>query len=76
VSRSVADLVAMQDREEILALTPGERMTLSLVLGERDLETFRNAHQPPLSRTEAMRMLERGRQAGRRPCRCVEELIG
>jgi hypothetical protein len=76
VSRSVTDVLKIQDREQILALTPGERIALALVLGERDLETFRNAHQPPLSRAEAVRMLERGRQAGRRPCRCIEELIG
>jgi hypothetical protein len=74
--RSVADLLRTEDREALLALTADERVRLALVLGEQDLEAFRFAHDPPLTREEAMRRLERQRQSGRRPCRCIEELIG
>ena len=74
--RSVADLLRAEDREAVLALTADERVRLALALGERDLETFRLAHDPPLARDEAIRRLERQRQSGRRPCRCIEELIG
>ena len=74
--RSVADLLREEDREAVLALTADERVRLALALGERDLETFRLAHDPPLGHDEAIRRLERQRQSGRRPCRCVEELIG
>jgi hypothetical protein len=49
---------------------------LALALGERDLEAFRLTHDPPLAREEAIRRLERRRQAGRRPSRCIDELVG
>ena len=74
--RSVADLLRAGDREAVLALTADERVRLALALGERDLQAFRLAHDPPLTREEATRRLERQRQRGRRPCRCIEELIG
>jgi hypothetical protein len=74
--RSVADLLRAEDRAAVLALSTDERVRLALALGERDLETFRLAHDPPLTRDEAVRRLERQRQSGRRPCRCIEELIG
>ena len=74
--RSVVDLLRAEDREAVLALTADERVRLALALGERDLETFRLAHDPPLTRDEAVRRLERQRQSGRRPCPCIEELIG
>ncbi|MBI2161375.1 MAG: hypothetical protein HYU25_13545 [Candidatus Rokubacteria bacterium] len=74
--RSVADLFRAEDREELRALTPAERVALALALGARDLETFRAAQSPPLGPAEAARELERRRQAGRRRSRCIEELIG
>jgi hypothetical protein len=74
--RSVADLLRVEDREAVLALSTDERVRLALRLGERDLEAFRLAHDPPMARDEAVRRLERQRQRGRRPCRCIEELIG
>jgi hypothetical protein len=48
-----------------------DRIRLALALGARDLETFRQAQDPPLSRDAAARELERRRQAGRRPSRCA-----
>ena len=74
--RSVADLLKAVDREDLAALTPAERVSLALALGARDLEAFRLAQQPPLEPAAAARELERRRQQGRRPSRCIEELIG
>ena len=74
--RSVADLLRAEDRAAIEALSPGERVALALALGQRDLEAFRLAQEPLLDPAEAARVLERRRQAGRRPSRCIEELIG
>ena len=74
--KSVADLLRAEDRAAIEALSPGERVALALALGQRDLEAFRLAQEPPLDPAEAARELERRRQAGRRSSRCVEELIG
>ena len=74
--RSVADRLRQEDREAVLALTADERVSLALKLGERDLEAFRMSHDPPLARDEAVKRLERTRQRGRRPCRCIQELIG
>ena len=74
--KSVADSLRLADRKELLSLTPTERVRLALALGERDLEMFRSAHRPPLSREEAARLLERQRQSGRRHSRCHEALIG
>lgn len=74
--QSVADELRNEDRARLAAMSPAERVALALALGDRDLETFRLAHVPPLSRDEARRVLERRRQAGRRRSRCIEELIG
>jgi hypothetical protein len=74
--RSVVDALRAEDREAVLALGTDERVHLALALGERDLESFRLAHHPSLARDEAIRILERRRQSGRRPSRCLEELIG
>ena len=74
--RSVADELRVEDRERVLAMTPAERVALALALGDRDLEIFRAAQQPGLSREEAARILDRQRHAGRGRSRCLEELIG
>ena len=74
--RSVADRLKAEERARLAALSPAERVRLALQLGERDLETFRLAHDPPIDRVEARRILERRRQEGRRPSRCIQELIG
>lgn len=74
--RSVADLLRAEDRSVLASLSAGERLALALRLGARDLETFRLAQTPPLDVDEADRRLRRRRQAGRRPSRCLQELIG
>jgi hypothetical protein len=74
--RSVADLLREEDRMELAAFTPAERVRLALGLGERDLQLFRRASRPPLSREEAERALDRRRQLGRRSFRARETLTG
>ena len=74
--RSVVDRLRIETREAVRALTPADRLALALALGARDLESFRRAHEPPLSPADAVRILERRRQAGRRRSRAIEELIG
>jgi len=74
--RSVADDLKAKERQALALLTAAERVRLALQLGERDLEAFRLAHNPPLERVEAIRLLERRRQEGRRPSRCVQDMIG
>jgi hypothetical protein len=74
--RSVADRLREEDRQALARLSPTARVALALALGERDLELFRHARRPVLSRAEAARLLERGRQAGRRRARFLDERIG
>jgi hypothetical protein len=72
--RSVADDLRQRDREAVLKLSPEERIALALQLGERDLEIF--CRFQGLEREEALRILQRRRQAGRRYSRCMTEIIG
>jgi hypothetical protein len=74
--RSVADELKLAERRALAALGPRERVALALRLGARDLEAFRLAQSPPLGADEADRLLRRRRQGGRRPSRCLRELIG
>jgi hypothetical protein len=71
---SVADRLHREDREALRALTPAQRVTLALALGERDLAIFRGARRPPPTREEAARLLRQRRQVGRRPSPCHEAL--
>jgi hypothetical protein len=73
---SVADRLRADDRAAVAKLDAGERVALALRLGARDLDAFRLAHDPPLAPAEAARRLARRRQAGRRPSRAMQELIG
>ena len=74
--KSVADRLRLEDRQALLGLTPSQRVALALALGQRDLELFRANHRPRLSQKDAARILDRQRQAGRRPSRCHEAAIG
>lgn len=74
--RSVADALKREDREALAALGPAERVALALRLGARDLAAFRLTQSPPLAPDDADRLLRRRRQQGRRPSRCLQELIG
>lgn len=70
----MADELKKREREAIAALSFEERVALSLSLGERELERLCQAQG--LERREAIRLLERRRQAGRTPSKCIEDLIG
>ena len=72
--RSVADDLRREDREELLRLSVEERLERSFRLGEEGLEAFRSAHG--LDRETAIQLLERRRQAGRTPSKCMSDLIG
>ena len=72
--RSVADDLREELQEEVLRLPFEERMALVLRLGERGLEMFRQSNG--LDRETAIRELQRQRQAGRAPSKCLSELIG
>lgn len=72
--RSVADDLRDELQDEVLRLPFEERMALSLQLGERGLELFCQASG--LDREAAIRELQRQRQAGRTPSKCMSELIG
>jgi hypothetical protein len=72
--KSVADDLRHELRDEVRALSIDERIGLALRLGEEGLERFRRANG--LDRETAIRLLERRRQAGRTPSKCMSELIG
>jgi hypothetical protein len=72
--RSVADDLRDELQEEALGLSFEERMALALRLGERGLELFRQANG--LDRETAIRELQRQRQVGRIPSKCISDLIG
>lgn len=72
--RSVADDLRNELREEMKRLSVEERLELALRLGEEGLELFRQANG--LDRETAIRLLQRRRQAGRAPSKCMSELIG
>ncbi len=72
--QSVADDLREELQDEVLRLSFEERMALALRLGERGLELFRQASG--LDRETAIRELQRQRQAGRTPSKCMSDLIG
>jgi hypothetical protein len=74
--RSVLDALREDERQALAAMTPADRIALALLIGVRDLETFRLAHDPPLDVDEARRRLRLQRQQGRRPSRCIQEPDG
>jgi len=72
--RSVADDLREEDRKAFLALSYEERLKLVLRLGEEGIERFRQAHG--LDRETAVRIMQRQKQAGRTPSKCMSEIIG
>lgn len=72
--RSVADELRYQDREAVMRLSASDRVALALSLGERDAAALGKAHG--LTRDEAVRAIERQRQAGRCPSACMRAIIG
>ena len=74
--RSVADDLREEQDRKLAELTASERVARALELGRRDRERFRRARTPPLTVTEAKRLLELEHQAGRAPSHCMLEIIG
>jgi hypothetical protein len=72
--RSVADDLRKRDREEFQKLSFEERLKLVFELGEADLTLFCQAQG--VDRETGIRLLQRRRQAGRRPSKCMSDLIG
>ncbi|MFL6197109.1 MAG: hypothetical protein ACJ75H_23185 [Thermoanaerobaculia bacterium] len=72
--RSVADELRERDRAAIRRLSPQERIELALKLGDEDLATFCQAQG--VDRETGLRILQRRRQAGRTPSKCISDLIG
>ena len=72
--RSVADEFRARDREALLKLSFEERLEIAFALGEEDLARFCQAQG--VDRETGIRLLQRRRQAGRRPSNGMEELIG
>lgn len=72
--RSVADELRERDRAAIGRLSPQERIELALQLGDEDLAAFCQAQG--VDRETGLRILQRRRQAGRTPSKCISDLIG
>jgi hypothetical protein len=72
--KSIADDLRREDREAFARLPLEERVRRVFEMGEIGLEAFRQAQG--VDRRTAIRLLQRRRQAGRQPSRCMEELIG
>jgi hypothetical protein len=70
---SVADGLRHAQREEVAALSPGERVRLALELGRRDLELY--ARRVGMAPPEARRAVERRVQARRRRSACLQALL-
>lgn len=72
--RSIADDLRNELSESVLGLSPEERLELAFRLGDEGLEVFCQAHG--LDTKTAIRELQRRRQAGRTPSKCMSDLIG
>jgi hypothetical protein len=71
--KSVADELARAESERVARLSSAERVALALALGERSIADYAAARG--LDREAARKEIERERQAGRRPCACIEALL-
>ena len=72
--KSVADDLRNELREELARLPWEERLAEMFRLGEEGLRRFCEANG--YDRETGLRILQRQRQAGRTPSKCMSELIG
>ncbi len=72
--QSVANELRQKDREDFAKLPVEERLRWAFEMGEMALEAFRQAEG--VDRRTALRLLQRRHQAGRRPSKCMSDLIG
>ena len=70
----VASVLRARTDAEIRRMSPAERLELAFRLGDEAIESFRATHG--LDRRTAIRLLERRRQATRRPSACLDRVIG
>ena len=70
----VAEELRRATDEVVRAMSPDERMALALRLGERALRTL--AASRGVSRDDALRLIEKQKQNGRRHSGCMEESDG
>ena len=61
----LAEFLRQRAADEVLAMSPAERMALALTLGDEDLDRYVAASG--LDRDSALRNLRRARSIGRRP---------
>jgi hypothetical protein len=71
---SVAEKLRADSRERLRRLTGAERLAEALMLGQRAIAAYAAAHA--LEPDAARRELERAAQAGRRPSRVMDDLVG
>lgn len=69
--RSVADDGRDADARSLASMSPDERVSLALRLGDDDLEIYCRAQG--IDREEGLRRLRMARQAGRVRCICLDE---
>ena len=69
----VADLLSAETRERLRRMTPSERLTEALALGDAAIDAYSAAHG--LGRDEARRRLERASQAGRLASRVMRQIV-
>ena len=72
--KSVASDLRARTDAEVRRMSPAERVELAFRLGDEAIESFRVTHG--LDRPTAIRLLERRRQATRRPSECLDRSIG
>jgi hypothetical protein len=71
---TVAERMRQEDRERLKRMTPAERVAEALELGRAAAEAYAHAHGVDVE--EARRRLERAGQAGRRPSRVMQGIVG
>jgi hypothetical protein len=69
----LAEELKEETRAAARALDVEARLAAMLEAGEKQLQTYMAANA--MSRDDAIRELEHRRQAGRRPSRCMEQII-
>ena len=74
IMKSVSSTLRERTAADMRRLTPAERVELAFRLGDEAIESFSAARG--VDRRTAIRLLERRRQATRRPSACLDRLIG
>ena len=70
---TVSERLREEDRERLLRMTPLERLTEALALGDAAIEAYAVAHGT--DREEARRRFERAAHAGRRPSAVMKRVV-